>query len=330
VRIHVAGKVFAVREDIAAALAAGLEGSGAHITGKIAARRSGAVAVVPFMGFVTKRGGPYSEFFGDAPLELFQARLSEAAADPDVTAIVVKFDSPGGEVFGVTETAAFIRRIRVSKPIVALADSMAASAAYWLAAQADQLIVTPSGEVGSIGVYGMHVDLSGVLEKAGAKVTLISAGKYKTEGSPYGPLGADAAANMQRDVDRHYGMFVADVAKGRKTSAVAVRMGFGEGRMVGAEQAVPLGMADSVGSLGDALQMAAELGLARAKYRRDRSLAAARLEVADLRGDSEEIIDAATALFAIKPPYVPKLSSEVAAEKAAMRVLLYELTGRFE
>lgn len=230
---------------------------------RIVERLGGPVAVIPLLGFIQQRGGMFMDFFGGTSTQALSAELRQAAADNSVRGIVLEVDSPGGEVSGVTEAASVIREVRAKKPVVAVASTLAASAAYWLASQADEVLVSPGGEVGSIGVYGIHVDLSAALEKEGVKATLVSAGKYKVEGNPFEPLGEDARAAMQEAVDRYYGMFVADVAKGRRASATAVRGGFGEGRVVGAKQAVELGMADGIGTLDDALRRAGSIGLAR-------------------------------------------------------------------
>ena len=81
---------------------------------------------------------------------------------------------------------------RGTKPITAIANTLAASAAYWLATAADELVVTPSAEIGSIGVFAAHRDFSVALHNAGLKTTLISAGKYKVEANPFEPLSAEA------------------------------------------------------------------------------------------------------------------------------------------
>lgn len=186
-------------------------------------------------------------------LQEFRANLRAAVADESVGGIVLDIDSPGGSTDQVTETAAEIRAARQIKPVVAVANSKAASAAYWLAAQADELVVTPSGQVGSIGVYGVHQDLTGALANEGITATLISAGKYKTEGNPLEPLTDEAREAFQALVNDVYGMFVADVAKGRGVTAASVRDGFGQGRMVTAKSAVTDGMADRVDTLDNVI-----------------------------------------------------------------------------
>lgn len=225
-----------------------------------ASRQSGAVAVLQLAGPIFPRGSALDDLFGPvASAERFALTMRQAAADPAVGAIVLDIHSPGGSVAGIPEAVAAVRDANAQKPVVAAANHLAASAAYWIASAAREIIVTPAGEVGSIGVFAAHQDISQALDKAGVKVSLISAGKHKTEGNPYEPLTDEARESIQARVNEFYGMFVADVARGRKTSADTVRETFGEGRMVGAKQAVSLGMADGVGDLGDAIRRAGRL-----------------------------------------------------------------------
>jgi ClpP class serine protease len=126
---------------------------------------------------------------------------------------------------------------------------MAASAAYWIGTAADELWVAPSGQVGSIGVFAAHEDISEALKMEGITISLVSAGKYKTEGMPYEPLSAEARASMQRMVDDFHTMFVAAVARNRGVATSTVKNGFGEARMILAQDAVRAGMADGVATL---------------------------------------------------------------------------------
>ena len=211
------------------------------------------IAVLNLAGVITPKPTFFSMFFGGTALTDFAAELEAAVNDPKVAGIVINVDSPGGMIDLVTETAAQIRAAKAVKPIIAVANTDAASAAYWLAAQADELIVTPSGEVGSIGVYTVHTDRSGAEAQAGLKTTLISAGKYKVEGNPYEPLTEEAAAALQSRIDTYYSMFVADVAAGRGVTTSAVTAGYGQGRIVAAQDAKTAGMVDGVGTLAEVL-----------------------------------------------------------------------------
>jgi signal peptide peptidase SppA len=218
-------------------------------------RAGGLVAVLPLTGIITPRGSFFSLLFGGAcgGLQGFRESFADAVNNPDVGAIVIEVDSPGGLVDLVPETAADLREARGSKPIIAVANTTAASAAYWLAAQADELVVTPSGEAGSIGVYMVHEDWSGFNTNMGVEPTYIKAGRYKTDGNPDEPLSETAAAQWQQEVDDLYAMFVADVAAGRNASEDAVRAGYGEGRTLLAARAVEAGLADRVDTIEDVI-----------------------------------------------------------------------------
>ncbi len=208
--------------------------------------RAGAVAVIPVYGTIVQRADMFTEMSGGTSTERLSGMFAEAMSDPSVGSIVLRIDSPGGGVYGVAELADPILKARGRKQIVAVADSMAASAAYWIASAADEIVVTPGGEVGSIGVFAAHEDISRFVDAEGVTVSLISAGKYKVEGNPFEPLSEEARTAMQNRVNDYYSLFVRAVAKGRGVSVDDVRGGFGEGRVVGAQQAVTLGMADRV------------------------------------------------------------------------------------
>ncbi len=213
----------------------------------------GAVAVISIVGSLVPRGDLFMESSGAVSVQRIQQDFRSALGSPDIASIVLDIDSPGGQVGGVAELASEIHAARGLKPIIAVANNLAASAAYWLATAADEIVMTPSAEVGSIGVFAIHQDISAALVKAGVNVTMISAGKFKTEGNPFQPLGEVALAAAQDRVDEFYAMFVSAVAQHRDTTPAAVRNGFGEGRVVGASQAVTLGMADQVATIDEVI-----------------------------------------------------------------------------
>lgn len=212
-------------------------------------RRVSAVAVLPLFGTIFPRANLMTQMSGATSAELFGKQFAELVRDPEVTAIVLDVDSPGGTVDGIEELSKQIFDARGSKPIVAVADHLMASAAYWIGTAADEVVVSPSSEVGSIGVFAVHQDWSKALDQEGIKVNLISAGKYKTEGNPYEPLAEEARAAIHGRVTDYYEAFVDSVARNRGVKAAVVKNGFGEGRVVGARQAVALGMANRVGTL---------------------------------------------------------------------------------
>lgn len=170
-----------------------------------------------------------------------------AVADPAVDGILLQVNSPGGECDNGFETAAEIVAAGKVKPVWAVAETVAYSGGYLLAASASRIYVPQyTGGVGSIGVYGVHLDYSGYLDQWGIKPTFIEAGKGKTEGHPYKPLNAAAKQRLQAEIDRLYGLFVDHVAAQRSLPAGTIRE-FGARLWHGAE-AIAAGMADKVGN----------------------------------------------------------------------------------
>lgn len=218
-------------------------------------REPGQIAVIPVWGLIGHRANELRDISSavGTSTEILGAQIEAAIADPAVTSIVLDIDSPGGGVFGVEEVADTIRAARARKPITAVSNALAASAAYWIASAATEIVVTPSGLAGSIGVYSLHEDHSKQLADEGINVSLIRAGKFKAEDNPFGPLTEEARASIQERVDAYYALFTQGVAKGRGVSIDAVRNGFGEGRVVGAKEAVAVGLADRVATMDEVL-----------------------------------------------------------------------------
>ncbi len=219
-------------------------------------RQGGSVAVIPVTGIISHRMNLVSEISGPGggtSIQRLQAQLREALGNAACRAIVLDVDSPGGSVDCVPELADEIYEARGQKPIIAVCNSMACSAAYWLASAASQVVCTPSGQCGSIGVYMLHEDDSEALKKNGIKISIIKAGKYKAEGSPWEPLSREAQDAFQSQVDDIYRLFVNGVARHRRVSQREVREGYGQGRSVLAADAVRQGLADRVASLDDVL-----------------------------------------------------------------------------
>jgi signal peptide peptidase SppA len=202
----------------------------------------GVVAVVPMVGVVSHRGDIFEEIFGGGSVST-QHLLGL------VRQLVADVDSSGGSIGGLEELSDEIYRARGSKRIVAVSNTLMASAAYWIASAADEVVVTPESDTGSIGVWTAHVDASKMLEDLGWKVTLIRAGKFKAEATPYEPLSAEAREFIQSQVDEYYGMFVKAVARNRADTPSAVREAYGQGRVLSAREAVKAKLADRVGSL---------------------------------------------------------------------------------
>lgn len=245
VLLHSRAQGLEVSEEDVAAIVASRRADGVSIVGR--------VAVLPVFGVISQRVGMMGRASGGISTEEVGAKLDELVADRQVRSIVMAFDSPGGSVYGVSELASKIRSLRQEKKIVGLADSVAASAAYWLISQTSEVNVTPGGQVGSIGVLAAHTDISKWEEMRGMKTTYVTAGKYKAEMAPESPLSEEARAELQGKVDDYYGMFIADVAKGRNVTEHHVKEHYGQGRMLTAKDARAKGMVDHVSTLAQVL-----------------------------------------------------------------------------
>jgi signal peptide peptidase SppA len=250
-------------------------------TERSTARKSGAVAVIPVFGVITARPTFYEMYGLTISTETIGRRVREALADPDVKAVVLDVDSPGGTISGVGELAADLRALRGPKPIVAHADYLVASAAYWIASQADEIIAAPSALIGSVGVYTMHVDQSGWLEQMGIKVQFVAEPAEKIEGNPFAPLGKDAEAHMRGIVTQGLKAFRADVAAGRPDAKVTDEWA----RVYTATDAKAMGMVDKIRTLPETLAAygvdqarAAQAGRQRASVLRQVQLDAALAE----------------------------------------------------
>lgn len=231
------------------------------------------VAVLPVVGVISQRMNLMTAISGGSSTELLGREFDALVADGSVDAIVLDVDSPGGNYYGTPELASKIMAARGSKPIVAVANSMAASAAYWIASACDEVVVTPSGDVGSIGVLAVHTDVSGFNEQVGVKHEYVTYGRHKAEGNSDNPLSADTREYLQQQVDAAGRTFDKAVAAHRGTTAKAVHDTFGQGRMFNAKDAIGLGMADRIGTLESEIDRLASAQ----RVRRGRRIERARL-----------------------------------------------------
>lgn len=189
-----------------------------------------------------------SDWFADTDYSAVRSTVRRALADPSVKTIDLFVDSPGGSVLGLPETADVIRAAGKQKPVRAFVTGIAASAAYWLASQASTISLTPSGEVGSVGVLDLHADISKALDNAGVKVTAVTAGEHKVERAPFNPLSDAAKAHMQVGVNAWYGDFLSAIRRGRG-ARVSATGNFGGGRMLSAKDAMREGLIDFIGGV---------------------------------------------------------------------------------
>lgn len=151
------------------------------------------------------------------------ADLEHAIGNDDVHAVLAVFDTPGGEAQGAFEFSDRVHGLRGKKPMVAIADGLMASAGYLGGSAFDEVVVTQTGYVGSIGVVMRHVDFSGALAADGVKVTHIFAGAHKVDGNPYEPLPDAVRADYQAEIDGLMTMFIDAVARNTGLDPMAVR-----------------------------------------------------------------------------------------------------------
>jgi signal peptide peptidase SppA len=209
------------------------------------------IGVIPIFGTIFPRAGMVPDISGGTSMDRFVADLTGMANNTSVSSIILHVDSPGGAVSGVTEAANLVRGFRDKKRIVAVAEGSMTSAAYWIGSAAHEIVASPSSIIGSIGVIARHTDKSAMDEKAGLKTTLVTAGGHK--GEDFGALTDDAIAHRQAMVDEIYQVFVSDVAKSRGVTVQDVVVGYGQGRVMSATNALKARMIDRIGTLEETI-----------------------------------------------------------------------------
>lgn len=204
------------------------------------------VATIDVVGSMTKYGSSFSDLrYGTIGVR--RAIREAAADDKGVDGIILRIDSPGGTVSGTADLGDDVAAAAKRKPVVAYVEDMAASAAYWVAAQATTVIANSSALVGSIGTYLAVADYSGLFEERGIKVHVIKAGEMKGAGVPGTEITDAQLADFQRVVEELNTLFVAAVRKGRGLSADETRE-LADGRVHVAAKALKLGLIDAVGT----------------------------------------------------------------------------------
>jgi signal peptide peptidase SppA len=221
-----------------------------------AATQTTKVAVIPIHGTLVRRTVGLEAESGLTSYAGLTAQLDAALASPDVAAILLDVDSPGGESGGVFDLADRIRAAAQTKPVWAVANDMAFSAAYALASAASKVFVSRTGGVGSIGVIAMHVDQSERDAQDGVRYTAVFAGDRKNDLNPHEPISSEAHAFLKGEVNRVYGLFVETVARNRGIEASVVRDT--EAGLFFGQAAVAIGLADAIGTFDDALAQLCE------------------------------------------------------------------------
>lgn len=211
------------------------------------------IAILPVLGTLVRRASYIGAASGLTSYHDIEAMAEAAFADPEVRAVLLEIDSSGGEAGGVFDLAQRLRQLAQTsgKPLWAIADEAALSAAYAIACAADRLWLTRTAEVGSIGVVAVHVDESVADAKAGMTYTFLHAGRHKVDGHPHAPLPAPVAADIQADIEQLHTQFIALVAGFRRLTPEAIRDT--EARVYRGEAALQAGLADQIGTRAEAI-----------------------------------------------------------------------------
>ena len=209
------------------------------------------IAIIPIEGTLVHKSYGMDALSGLRSYAEIQEEIEDAATDPGVKAILLDIDSPGGEMAGAFDTADTIFAARSTKPLFAVANNDAFSAAYLLASGAERVYASRTSGVGSIGVIVSHLDVSGNDEKMGYKYTIIYAGSHKADLQPHAPLSEEARAVLEAEVERTYQLLVGSVARNRGLPESSIRNT--EAALYFGSDAVNAKLADRMGTRQDAL-----------------------------------------------------------------------------
>ena len=218
------------------------------------------VAVIPMHGVIGKRMNLLTQVSGGVSTEVVANDFLAALDNSEVKGIVFDIDSPGGTVDGTSQLADIIAANKGRKPVVACANGMMCSAAYWIGSAADSINMADlTTDVGSIGVVAGHMDISKWEEKQGVKTTEITAGRFKRATSQYQALTDEGRAMIQSEVDQIYGLFTEAVAINRGVSIEEVLTNMADGRVFLGQKALDAGLVDSVSTLAETIQQVSGL-----------------------------------------------------------------------
>lgn len=212
----------------------------------------GGLAVLSIDGATISKSSWFSRYLGITSYEDIKERISEMADNPDVKAILLSLDTPGGHANGVSKLSSFIRSVSTKvKPIFTHADGSMASAGLWYGSAGTNVSVDPEGKIGSLGVIAVHMEYTKMLEEIGIKPTVFRTSPYKALGSPYEKLTEEAETEIKRELDMMHKSFVSAVASNRDLTSSYVQDKVATGRMFSAEESLALKLADHSLSLDE-------------------------------------------------------------------------------
>lgn len=225
-----------------------------HVSGPLTGP---AVALIDVQGPIVSGNVPP---FSSAPVAASDdliPLIERADADPEVQAIVLRVNSPGGGV--VASDRIYHALQQVDEPIVVIMGELAASGGVYVSMAGDYIVANPNTLTGSIGVISQFPNAQELLDKLGVEIAIIKSGENKDFASPFRPMEPDEREHWQDIIDQTYARFVTIVAEGRGLSEEEVRE-FADGNVFSAEQALALGLIDALGYEEDAIAEAAARG----------------------------------------------------------------------
>ncbi|QIF04560.1 signal peptide peptidase SppA [Roseimicrobium sp. ORNL1] len=202
-------------------------------------------------------GGLFSS--GGLGVEGVKRALEQAASDSDVRAIVLKVNSPGGEVTASDTLYNAVKEAKKKKPVVVYMDSMAASGGYYLACGASKIVANETTLTGSIGVIIQTLNYSQTFDKVGLQTMTFASGAFKDSLSGSRPMRDDEKAYIQSLVTQMYNKFLGIVSEARGIDIETLKNGIADGRVLTGKEALEKKLVDKVGYVEDAYALAKEL-----------------------------------------------------------------------
>lgn len=217
-------------------------------------RRAGSVAIVPIMGpLVARTNSSYWSY------DEIIANLRTAAADETISAILLDIDSPGGQVANVEAAAEAIAAANAVKPVTAFCGGLCASAAYWLASNAGEIVAAPTTLVGSVGALIRYMDIEGIFTNLGARVVEVVA--KQSPNKRLDPNSEEGRAELQAIADHGGEMFLAGLERSRGVDRETLMANYGQGLVFPAGEALKRGMIDRISSFEETLSGLADRSL---------------------------------------------------------------------
>lgn len=280
-------------------------------------------AIIRVEGIIERRANMVANFSGGISTQMLAQAIVDAAADEDVSAIVLDIDSPGGSALAPAEVADAIAQARESVPVVAWTGGQMCSAAYWIGAACDAIVAMDTSVVGSIGVAAVHYDRSAADASEGIMRTVLSAGKYKRIASDEKPLSDEGREYLQAQIDLYYTKFVDAVAVGRGVEAAVVLERMADGRVFIGTEAMEAGLVDHIGNFELALDVAREW---RSTMSKDKGAQAptqlAGVTLENLTQERPDLLAEATAGLVAKDEIESAIAAAVSAERSRIVEIL--------